>query len=144
MKRPSQSDSKLRPDKSSTNNIKSSTLSQQREALSALRKDYDSLVPRWKGVVHTAEAQLSLQSEIEESARGLADAASLREKMLPWCDIRFSQFIGDQGVKAPTVGSSEYSEWESIGFPAVGEPMKLEELAGYKCKYFVCSVFLRV
>lgn len=147
MKRPSQSDSKVRRDKSGSSSsrnksIKSSTLmSQQQEALSALRQDYDNLVPRWKGVVHTAEAQLSLQREIQESARGQKDAASLQDQMLPWANIKFSQFIGDQGVKAPTIGSKEYREWESIGFPAVGEAMSLEELAGYKCK---CNMFVRI
>lgn len=54
---------------------------------------------------------------------------------MPWANIKFSQFIGDQGVKAPTVGSKEYWQWESVGFPAVGDSMSLEELAKYKCEF---------
>lgn len=102
----------------------------------ALKQDYSNLVPRWKGVVYTAEAQLLLQRDIEEQARGQTEAMALQQQMLPWANIKFSQFIGKAGVKAPTLGSEEYAQWESIGFPAVGEAMDLEQLARYKCECY--------
>jgi hypothetical protein len=141
MKRPSLSDSKIRPD--TTQNTKqtikasstTSLLTKKTEALSTLLQDFDNLVPRWKGVIHTAQAELELEREIEESARGENEARKLKEEMMPWANIKFSQFIGDQGVKAPTMGSKEYWQWESVGFPAVGDSMSLEELAKYKCEF---------
>lgn len=139
MKRPSQSNAKIRPEKDDKKPIikaasSSSLLSKKEQALSDLQQDFDNLVPRWKGIIHTAQAELELEREIEETARGEIEARQLKQKMIPWANIKFSQFIGDQGVKAPTVGSKEYMQWESIGFPAVGESVSLEELARYKCE----------
>lgn len=140
MKRPSQSDSssstKIRPDSDDEDNTlqgpPSDRMSRKEDALAALKEDFDNLVPRWKGVVHTAEAERDLE------ARG-KNAKSLGP-ILPWANIKFSQFIGDEGIKAKTVGSREYSKWEKIGFPAVGENMSLEELAEYKCKALIFGV----
>ena len=85
-------------------------------------------------MVHTAAAELDLEKQISESARGKNEARRMQSRMLPWANIKFSQYINKEGVKAKTVGSREYRKWEKIGFPAVGEGMGLEELAGYKCE----------
>ena len=150
MKRPSQSDvasNKIPTDidlpdgKNNPSNLQttlksppSSRMDRKEDALAALKEDFDNLVPRWKGVVHTAEAELALQREIEETARGENEARRMKERVKPWANIKFSQFIGSEGIKAKTVGSKEYRKWEKIDFPAVGESMSLEELAMYKCE----------
>lgn len=120
-------------------NPPTSRMSRKEDALAALKEDFDNLVPRWKGVVHTAEAELELQRHIDERARGINEARRMKEQILPWANIKFSQFIGKEGVKAKTLGSREYRKWERIDFPAVGENMSLEELALYKCKCIVCD-----
>ncbi len=87
-------------------------------ALSAMR---DNLVPRWKGVALTAESEL----QFDRSGNGNGNA-------LPWLNIKFSSFLMEGGKgKAPTVGSSEYSAYESVGI-AVGEGKSLADLAHYK------------
>ena len=117
----------------------SSRMSRKEDALAALKEDYDNLVPRWKGVVLTAEAEIALEREIKELASGKNEARRMKEGKAnfpkPWANIKFSQFIGNGGTKAKTIGSREYRKWEKINFPAVGENMSLEELANYKCEY---------
>eukprot|EP00804_Cyclotella_cryptica_P001562 CCRYP_003776-RA/>CCRYP_003776-RA protein AED:0.11 eAED:0.11 QI:1855/1/0.85/1/0.83/0.85/7/0/596 len=113
-------------------NPPTSRMSRKEDALAALKEDFDNLTPRWKGVVHTAEAEIEVQQQIEERARGINEARRMKEQILPWANIKFSQFIGNEGIKAKTLGSREYRKWERIDFPAVGENMSLEELALYK------------
>ena len=135
MKRPSQLDltfNKIHPNVD--NNSEKHRIGKKENTLSVLKEDFDNLVPRWKGVVYTAEAELALEREIEETARGKNEARRMKQRMKPWANIKFSQFIGSEGIKAKTVGSKEYQKWESSDFPAVGESMSLEELALYKCK----------
>ncbi|KAL9178380.1 hypothetical protein ACHAXT_000027 [Thalassiosira profunda] len=87
---------------------------QRVHAIQSLSEAYDTLLPRWKGVALTAQAELEV-----------AD----RKDGLPWADIRFSSYL-DKG-KSPTVGSNKYSLWESVGI-AVGKGMSPTELAKYK------------
>mmetsp|Transcript_32904 Transcript_32904/g.55942 ORF Transcript_32904/g.55942 Transcript_32904/m.55942 type:complete len:576 (-) Transcript_32904:221-1948(-) len=81
-------------------------------AIQALNEQYDTLAPRWKAVALTAQAEL--------------DAV---ENEMPWANMKLSQFV--DGGKKPTVGSAEYSMWESVGI-ATGQPMWSKELAHYK------------
>ena len=90
-------------------------------ATAILRENYDQLVPRWKGVVLTAE------SEVE----------ALQTNELPKINIKFSHVVGVAGgngkkKKRLAKGSTEYQGWERIGFPAAGDFMSLRELAKYK------------
>ncbi|KAK1732823.1 glycosyltransferase (family 90) [Skeletonema marinoi] len=85
-------------------------------ATAILRHEYNKLVPRWKGVVLTAE------SEIE----------ARQTNTLPRINIKFSHVAGDGGRKRLAKGSTEYQGWEQIGFPVAGEVMPLRELAKYK------------
>ncbi|KAL7530728.1 hypothetical protein ACHAXR_005507, partial [Thalassiosira sp. AJA248-18] len=86
------------------------------DAVHDLLKSYDTLLPRWKGVALTAEA------ELEASKTG-------REGTLPWVNIKLSSYLF-QG-KSPTVGADKYSEWESVGI-ATSEGMSHTDLAKYK------------
>jgi hypothetical protein len=85
-------------------------------ATAILRENYHRLVPRWKGVVLTAE------SEIE----------ALQTNAIPKINIKFSHVAGDGGRKRLAKDCVEYQGWEQIGFPVAGEFMSLRELARYK------------
>ncbi|KAL7510334.1 hypothetical protein ACHAXN_007294 [Cyclotella atomus] len=84
-------------------------------AVEAMKSLYDELVPRWKGVTLTAEA------EQEANAHG----------SLPWANIKFSHFVY-QGKKTDTALGRTYTAFESSGIPAVGQFMSLDELSQYK------------
>jgi len=85
-------------------------------ATAALKKDYHKLVPRWKGVVYTA------QSEIE---------AARINSPLPKINIKFTSIAGG-GKRIPTSIDGVYRGWKDVGFPVAGEFMTLQELAKYK------------
>ncbi|KAL7460316.1 hypothetical protein ACHAXS_000777 [Conticribra weissflogii] len=86
-----------------------------KSAARVLRAMYDDLVPRWQGVVHTAEAEIEAR----------------RTQSLPWANIKFSHYM-ENGHKTEAVGSKGFEKWEEINFPAAGESMSLKELAQYK------------
>lgn len=91
-------------------------------AVKAMREQFDDLLPRWKAVVLTGEAEVDAAA-----AFGLDDASSV----MPWANMKFSNFVED-GSKTSTEGSDPYKDWESIGFPATGEYLHLTDLARYK------------
>eukprot|EP01082_Thalassiosira_pseudonana_P015903 g13596.t1 g13596 contig9:134-3487(-) len=82
-------------------------------ALDGMRKVYDELVPRWKGVVWTVEAE---------------SEAMHKSGSLPWADMKFSSVM-QRGVKNDT---AYYEQFKNYGISAVGNKMSLEELAKYK------------
>ena len=106
------------------------------QAIQGLSKSKAGLVPRWKGVLQTAEAEYQVQSYIETKGRNENEKRRMKEDMLPWCNIKFSHFVSSKGVKSKTRGSREYRNWERMDFPAVGESLGMEELAKYKCESF--------
>ncbi|KAL3827149.1 hypothetical protein ACHAXA_006704 [Cyclostephanos tholiformis] len=93
-------------------------------AVKAMREQYDLLVPRWKAVVLTGEAEVDAAAAYAASPDG--------DATLPWANMKFSTFVGDGGHKTHSEGSDIYKDWESIGFPATGEYMSLLDLARYK------------
>ena len=95
-------------------------------AVKAMREQYDDLLPRWKAVVLTGEAEVDAAAF---AAAGPTDEGSLM--FLPWANMKFSNFVED-GSKTGTEGSDPYKDWENIGFPATGEYLPLTELAKYK------------
>ena len=90
------------------------------DAILALSAMQDNLVPRWKGVALTAEAEI----QFYRSGNG-------NDNTLPWLNIKFSSYNIEGKGKAPTVGSSKYSAYESVGI-AVGKGKSLADLAHYK------------
>ena len=84
-------------------------------ALNSMKEIYDELVPRWKGVALTAEA------EQEAERRGT----------LPWANMKFSHFMSG-GKKTVTSQGASYLAFESSGIPAIGEYMSLDALSKYK------------
>lgn len=109
MKRPQPSQFiKLSPDRKNRRQV----------AIRKLREHYNSLLPRWKGVV------LSEEAKVELNRFGLKNRPSQ-----PWADIAFSSFMSTR--KEPTVGSSTYSLWEEVGI-AVGKSLDHDELSKYR------------
>jgi len=80
-------------------------------ATKALRAIYDHLLPRWKGVVLTSEAEHAQHNG-----------------GLPWANIKFTTAIthGKDGNKA------FYNKFVEHGISAIGESMSHEELSKYK------------
>mmetsp|Transcript_4 Transcript_4/g.7 ORF Transcript_4/g.7 Transcript_4/m.7 type:complete len:582 (+) Transcript_4:89-1834(+) len=86
------------------------------EAVEAMSKGYDSLLPRWKGVALTAQAELE--------AEGTPGA-------LPWANIKFSSFLDKGSGKSSTIGAPKYEAWESVDV-ATGKGMSLPQLAEFR------------
>ena len=102
-------------------------------AVRAMREQYDDLLPRWKAVVLTGEAEVDAAASHAAAASSYAspgDAPLLPP--LPWANMKFSSFVGEEGHKTNAEGSDSYRDWESISFPATGEYMRLPDLARYK------------
>lgn len=87
---------------------------QKKAATTILRQNYQKLIPRWKGVVFTAEAEIE----------------AARTNTLPKVNIKFADVA--EGGKHPAMGAREYKKWEEIGFPVAGEHMSEQELSKYK------------
>lgn len=90
---------------------------QNKAATAILRQNINKWIPRWKGVVYTAE------SEIEAA----------RTKTLPKINIKFADVA--EGGKHKAIGAKEYKKWEQIGFPVAGKHMN--ELDLQKFKYHI-------
>ena len=78
-----------------------------------LREHYDELLPRWKGTVLTAEAEL--------------DAV---DGELPWANIRLSQYL-ENGEKTPTMDAPKYQMFQDADV-AVGEFLSHDEQSQYR------------
>ena len=89
----------------------------KKEALiKKLRENYHFLVPRWKGVLLTAESEV-------EAARSGSDT-------LPKVNIKFTHVA--EGGRHAARGAKEYKIWEEVDFPVVGEYLNGLQLAKYK------------
>jgi hypothetical protein len=102
-------------------------------ATGAMREIYASLVPRWKGVVWTAEAE----RDAERANKALTRKSWLRksdvyeQQVLPWCNIKFASAM-NMGTNTRSSELDYYKQFEEYGIPAAGEHMTLEELGQYK------------
>ena len=107
---------KLNGDNDGNNNLDAATADEKKAKLiEVLKKNYDNLVPRWKGVIYTAESEI-------EAARS--------NSPLPKINIKFTH-VAEGGMHS-AIGSAEYAQFEQIGFPVAGEYMNGLELAKYK------------
>jgi len=84
----------------------------------------DVLLPRWRGVLLTSEAELEVQ--MAEMNGGGNDTRSL-----PWVNIKFTS-CGVDNVKTPTSQIEEYQRFEQLGIRAIGERMSMVDQAKYK------------
>ena len=88
-------------------------------ATAELLKIYDDLIPRWKGVVLTAEAEVETRDDQEDQQDD--------DDVLPWANIKFTTTapVAKDDAKAEFAKLDEYIN-------SKGERMSLEELAQYK------------
>jgi len=91
----------------------------------AMREVYDQLIPRWRSVIWTAEAE----REAEEKQKALPKDS--KDVVVPWANMKFASAM-HAGFKTPTSKIPYYQEFEEHGIPAGGEGMSLETLARYK------------
>ena len=101
-----------------------SVLQKSRDAVRAMRKVYTNLMPRWKGVVLTSEANLEVNHRIIIAHnRGWE---MHEDEKLPWIDIKFT------GESPGARGIPPYEGYEKLGILAKGKSMGLNDLAKYK------------
>jgi hypothetical protein len=99
-------------------------------AVDAMRGIYDELIPRWRGVVWTAEA--------ERDAERINNALSRKQKrvrgggVLPWCNIKLAGTMHMERTPTPAAEVEYYRKFAEYGIPAAGEAMDLETLGTYK------------
>ncbi len=84
----------------------------------------DVLLPRWRGVLLTSEAELEVQL-METDGDGNSN------RSLPWVNIKFTSASVDN-IKTPTHQIEEYQRLERLGIRAIGEPMSMVDQASYK------------
>ena len=108
-------------------------------AIESMRGIYNELIPRWKGVVWTAEAERDAQ-QINNGVTRKANTVQIakeRQRMkkegyvLPWCNIKFASAMY-KGKNTPALDVQDYTQFNMYGIPAAGESMDLETLATYK------------
>ncbi|KAL7528495.1 hypothetical protein ACHAWF_002585 [Thalassiosira exigua] len=88
-------------------------------AIRAFNDVKDRLLPRWKAVLITAQAEFDANRKNRNPKR--------RKKALPWADMRF--------VVSGNEKSHEYEQWNKLGIPALGEPISSEDMAKYKVSF---------
>lgn len=79
-------------------------------AVNTVKEIYDSIPPRWKGVVLTAEAELE---------------AEKNPSSLPWANIKFSRGTSENHT-------NELAGFVKYGIPALGEELWTNDQASYK------------
>ena len=84
-------------------------------AVDALKLNYFQYLPRWQGVVWTAEAE-------RDAAAAAAVENDSGRRRLPWANIKFS----------PTPSRSLTDKLKELGINCAGEHMSVETMARYK------------
>ncbi|KAL3827157.1 hypothetical protein ACHAXA_006712 [Cyclostephanos tholiformis] len=87
----------------------------------------DLLLPRWRGVLLTSEAELEADAEMLRQRGGGNDAVMI----LPWANIKFANVIV-KGEKMPTSRNEDYLKLQELGISAIGEYVSMVEQARYK------------
>ncbi len=87
----------------------------------------DLLLPRWRGVLLTSEAELEAAAAMEMN--GVVGGGD--DAILPWANIKFAT-ANVNGTKAPAGESEEYLKLQELGISAIGEYVSMVEQARYK------------
>ncbi|KAL7540603.1 hypothetical protein ACHAXR_010245, partial [Thalassiosira sp. AJA248-18] len=82
----------------------------------------DKLLPRWRGVLMTSEAEL--EARIYQQTIG-------EEAKLPWVNIKFAS-INVDGLKMSAAENPEYQILHNLGIAAIGEHLNMTTQARYK------------
>ncbi|EED91382.1 predicted protein, partial [Thalassiosira pseudonana CCMP1335] len=94
-----------------------------RAAIQALWEMGDELLPRWRGVLLTSEAELQAKEQ--------SMATSNNPEALPWINIKFANLIMN-GVKTPATQSEGYAKMQNVGIAVIGEYVSMMEQSKYK------------
>ena len=92
-----------------------------RWAINALYRMGETLLPRWKGVLLTSEAEIEAREYRESGNRNV----------IPWCNIKFSHCY-DKGEKVLAIDNAKLKRLERVGISAIGERLNMTEHANYK------------
>jgi len=84
----------------------------------------EKLLPRWRGVLMTSEAEIEVS--IEEEQRG-----TVSNKQIPWINIKFTHF-SSKGEKIPVGKKEEYQKLQSLGISCIGDYVSMSDQANYK------------
>jgi hypothetical protein len=91
------------------------------------------LLPRWRGVLLTSEAELEVgrmatMLEEKNNNNGQQQQSSV---VLPWVNIKFAN-VATAGTKIPASEYAEYHTLQEYGISAIGEYISMTEQAKYK------------
>jgi hypothetical protein len=84
----------------------------------------EKLMPRWRGVLMTSEAELEMIIEDEQEMVG-------SNRTVPWVNIKFTH-INDRGLKKLASEVEEYQMLQNIGISCIGDVMTISDHAKYK------------
>ena len=94
----------------------------------------DMLLPRWRGVLLTSEAELEAEygGGEEDSSSGIKSYQTrAKDKALPWVNIKFAN-INNGGVKVAAADYEEYQILDKLGISVIGDYVNMTEQAKYK------------
>mmetsp|Transcript_26863 Transcript_26863/g.48444 ORF Transcript_26863/g.48444 Transcript_26863/m.48444 type:complete len:646 (+) Transcript_26863:90-2027(+) len=83
----------------------------------------EQLLPRWRGVLLTSEAELE--------AREYTELNGGEPPKLPWVNIKFAS-NNVNGIKVPASENEEYQLLHKLGIMAIGEHVNMNEQARYR------------
>ena len=94
------------------------------------------LLPRWRGVLLTSEAELeaaAMEMEMQQRGRngGGVGGGGRDDAILPWANIKFAT-ANVNGIKTPASQCEEYLKLQELGISAIGEYVSMVEQARYK------------
>ncbi len=81
----------------------------------------DLLLPRWRGVLLTSEAELEARKQ----------SSTAGERAVPWANIKFAS-VNVNGKKVPASESEEYLHLAKLGIAVIGERVDMTTQASYR------------
>jgi hypothetical protein len=95
--------------------------------------DRGLLLPRWRGILLTSEAELEAGATMEMQRGGGGGGGGRNDAIvLPWVNIKFANVVDANRMKIPASQYEEYLELGEWGISAIGEYVSMVEQAGYK------------
>jgi len=88
----------------------------------------NKLLPRWRGVLMTSEAELEAR-EFDDNHKN--DRTGKYPEKLPWINVKFAS-VNVKGVKIPASENEEYRRLAKLGISAIGEHVDMVTQAKYK------------
>ena len=102
-----------------------------RWAINALYGMEKQLLPRWRGVLLTSEAEIEAKEYRESGNRNV----------IPWCNIKFSNCY-EKGEKVLAINNAKLKQLERVGISAIGDHLNMTEHAKYKYREYVYQLSL--